>query len=172
MSEHYYGIKGLKTWATDDGGGYQCSVYRNGVKVAYIHNDGNGGPLDVDWASPEERDLFREERVIGKIEDPSTDHPEINDEIALAILVDEKTTLALLKRYCAKETVFTVEGDNPGAYRTFTVPFDPAKADRYHDTINKRYPGKTHTIFNELLPDMLADQERALKKPANGPRLG
>jgi hypothetical protein len=41
-------IKGLKTWATHDGGGYQFTLYEAGKKVLFVHNDGNGGCLDLD----------------------------------------------------------------------------------------------------------------------------
>jgi hypothetical protein len=41
-------IKGLKTWATHDGGGYQFNLYEDGKKVLFVHNDGNGGCLDLE----------------------------------------------------------------------------------------------------------------------------
>jgi hypothetical protein len=40
-------IKGFKTWATDDGGGYQFNLYHNKKKFAFVHNDGNGGCIDM-----------------------------------------------------------------------------------------------------------------------------
>ena len=43
-------IKGFKTWATDDGGGYQFNLYHNGKKFAWVHNDGNGGCIDMHFA--------------------------------------------------------------------------------------------------------------------------
>jgi hypothetical protein len=36
-------IKGLKTWKTDDGGGYQYTLMVDGRRAAFVHNDGNGG---------------------------------------------------------------------------------------------------------------------------------
>lgn len=42
-------IKGFKTWATDDGGGYQFNLYHNGKKFAWVHNDGNGGCIDINF---------------------------------------------------------------------------------------------------------------------------
>ena len=38
-------IKGLKTWTTYDGGGYQFNLYRNNKKVAFVHEAGVGGEL-------------------------------------------------------------------------------------------------------------------------------
>lgn len=40
-------IKGFKTWATHDGGGYQFNLYLDGKKFAWVHNDGNGGCVDM-----------------------------------------------------------------------------------------------------------------------------
>ena len=42
-------IKGFKSWQTDDGGGYQFNLYRNGKKFAWVHNDGNGGCVDINF---------------------------------------------------------------------------------------------------------------------------
>lgn len=40
-------IKGLKTWQTNDGGGYQFNLYHEGKKTAFVHNGGYGGCLEV-----------------------------------------------------------------------------------------------------------------------------
>ena len=40
-------IKGFKSWQTDDGGGYQFNLYLDGKKFAWVHNDGNGGCIDM-----------------------------------------------------------------------------------------------------------------------------
>lgn len=42
-------IKGLKTWKSRDGGGYQYTLLHNGKAVATVTNDGNGGPTDIHW---------------------------------------------------------------------------------------------------------------------------
>lgn len=43
-------IKGFKTWATHDGGGYQFNLYLDGKKFAWVHNDGNGGCIDIEFS--------------------------------------------------------------------------------------------------------------------------
>lgn len=48
-------IKGLKTWATHEGGGFQFSLYRDGKKFAWIHNEGNGGPLDITYEDTKDK---------------------------------------------------------------------------------------------------------------------
>ena len=46
-----FDIKGLKTWRSRDGGGYQYTLTHNGKAVATVTNDGNGGPTDIEWSS-------------------------------------------------------------------------------------------------------------------------
>lgn len=45
-----FDIKGLKTWRSRDGGGYQYTLTHNGKAVATVTNDGNGGCTDIDWS--------------------------------------------------------------------------------------------------------------------------
>jgi hypothetical protein len=40
-------IKAFKHWQTEDGGGYQFNLYHNKKKFAFVHNDGNGGCIDI-----------------------------------------------------------------------------------------------------------------------------
>ena len=44
-----FDIKGLKTWSSRDGGGYQYTLTHNGKAVASVTNDGNGGCTDIGW---------------------------------------------------------------------------------------------------------------------------
>ena len=41
-------VVGLKTWNTDDGGGYQGKLAIGGKSVITFHNDGNGGEMQID----------------------------------------------------------------------------------------------------------------------------
>ena len=43
-------IKAFKHWQTEDGGGYQFNLYLDGKKFAWVHNDGNGGCIDMNFA--------------------------------------------------------------------------------------------------------------------------
>ena len=46
-----FNIKGLKTWTSRDGGGYQYTLLHNGKAAATVTNEGNGGPTDIHWMS-------------------------------------------------------------------------------------------------------------------------
>lgn len=41
-------IKGLKTWQSRDGGGYQYTLYEGKKKVLFVHDEGRGGCLDLE----------------------------------------------------------------------------------------------------------------------------
>jgi N-acyl-D-aspartate/D-glutamate deacylase len=43
-------IKAFKEWNTYDGGGYQFNLYLDNKKFAFVHNDGNGGMIDIHFA--------------------------------------------------------------------------------------------------------------------------
>jgi len=42
-----YTIKNLKTWNTHDGGGYSCTLYCDGEKIALVLNEGVGGETQI-----------------------------------------------------------------------------------------------------------------------------
>jgi hypothetical protein len=42
-----YTIKNLKTWNTWDGGGYSCTLYCDGEKIALVLNEGVGGETQI-----------------------------------------------------------------------------------------------------------------------------
>lgn len=42
-----YTIKNLKTWNTHDGGGYSCTLYCDGDKIALVLNEGVGGETQI-----------------------------------------------------------------------------------------------------------------------------
>lgn len=44
-----YTIKNLKTFRSNDGGGFNASLYRDGTKVADVDDEGNGGSLMFHW---------------------------------------------------------------------------------------------------------------------------
>lgn len=43
-----YSIKSVKRFDTPDGGGFNCTLYENGKKVAYVYDEGRGGGLYFD----------------------------------------------------------------------------------------------------------------------------
>ena len=44
-----FDMKGFKTWRGMEGGGYQFTLLHEGSPVATVTEEGNGGPLRIDW---------------------------------------------------------------------------------------------------------------------------
>jgi hypothetical protein len=43
-----YSVKSVKFFDTPDGGGFNCTLFQDGKKVAYVHDSGMGGSLHYD----------------------------------------------------------------------------------------------------------------------------
>lgn len=135
-------VKGLSTWATDDGGGYQAVLCIDGRKVAVFTQDGRGGPLCWEledrvrfWAWAEQYGVS-EQQVI------PCDTP---IDTAAAELVDAYEHARQLRRWCRTKTLFTLPGDEPGTFRTIKAPF----SERAKAFILGKYPNAT--IINEAI---------------------
>lgn len=44
-----YTVKGLRTWDTHEGGGFQVTLCRDGKPVAVVTNEGKGGAFRFEW---------------------------------------------------------------------------------------------------------------------------
>ena len=164
MNNSNFTIKGFKTWATYDGGGYQFTLHLDGKKFAFVHNDGNGGDVQVDcfdinepkveclstWddktifkATPNYALLHNYVRSLpkwkgfdGKEEYTMTMGIWI-DEIVNQYEMDKK--LAKAKK---KGTTFKLLTDGNGVFRTLNV-LDVAKAKEYLDS---KFPNQYQLI--------------------------
>lgn len=150
MSRDDYSIKGLRSWNTDDGGGYECKLYLGNKKVADCLHDGTGDEVGIRFADSDEAQAF--DRFIK--DQPKRLYPAnlgggeytVNADIFIGDLVNEEQNRRVLKRYCAKKTLFRLEGDDPDeGWRTLSIPYDP-RAQAYLD---KKYPDRVKEIANK-----------------------
>ena len=136
-------IKGLKTWATHDGGGYQFTLYEAGKKVLFVHNDGNGGCLDLGCLDNgdflERLNAYCNSlppRVLSYEGLPSmTLH--MNAECFLEDLLSNYEQAKQIAKAKKKGVVFTLNGNTKEFY-TLSI-LDMAKAIDYLD---KKYPNQ------------------------------
>jgi hypothetical protein len=136
-------IKGLKTWATHDGGGYQFSLYEAGKKVLFVHNDGNGGCLDLeplDGGDFLQRLNAHCESLPARSMDyaglPNTTVP-VDAEIFLEELLSDYEQAKQIAKAKKKGIVFSLNGNAKEFYTLATL--DMAKAIAYLD---KKYPSQ------------------------------
>ena len=120
-------IKGFKTWNTDDGGGYQFNLYLDNKKFAYVHNDGNGGMIDMSFADSDSnwkespfktmwdkhvKSLGQWRSKFGDIHGSEfIDH---DTDTAIGILVKEYE----MSKYRKKGILFRLLDDSEGSFRT------------------------------------------------------
>jgi len=138
-------IKGLKTWTTYDGGGYQFNLYRNNKKVAFVHEAGVGGCLDIDWSDVQAKaDIEAYVKTLPKIE--MKDRPEGCEPVVLDASVDlfmEELVTAYewekkLSRYRKQNTLFRLLNDPEYSFRPLKT-LDLTKAKEFLD---KKYPNQ------------------------------
>ena len=129
-------IKGLKTWATSDGGGYQCNLYKDGKKIAFVHNEGNGSEIQIDWISCESEINAYVESL------PKVKCGEVEVDSTVGILIDDLVTEYEWQKKLAKHRkngiLFRFVTDSVDSFRTLKT-LDVAKAVEYLD---KNYPNK------------------------------
>jgi hypothetical protein len=119
-----FDIKGFKTWSTHDGGGYQFNLYLDGKKFAFVHNDGNGGMIDIEFDHPKNEDIwdeyvasFGQWDCLGSMIDHDTD-----------IVVDKLVNEYEMGKRRKKGILFRLVKDGESTYRTInTLDIDIAK---------------------------------------------
>jgi hypothetical protein len=125
-------IKGFKTWNTDDGGGYQFNLYLDNKKFAYVHNDGNGGCIDLkfydtkwmggQYTWEESPSLIVWNKYVKSLGQWKSSFGAINgvewfdhsDDTAIGILVKEFE----MSKYRKKGILFRLLTDSEGSFRT------------------------------------------------------
>ena len=133
-------IKGLKTWTTLDGGGYQFNLYRDGKKVAFVHEAGEGGCLRVDWFDPvAEKDI---QDYVKTLPDLKMEDMDIVVKMSVDIFLDDLVAEYEWQKKLAKHrkgaVLFRFLTDPAQSFRALKTP-DVAKAVEYLD---KKYPNQ------------------------------
>lgn len=131
-------IKAFKHWATDDGGGYQFNLYHNKKKFAFVHNDGNGGCIDIRFAdanyphnheTPFAKIWFDHVKSLGQWKSDfgainGTEWFDHDTDTAIGILVEEYE----MSKHRKKGILFRLLTDSDNAFRTIkTHDMDLAK---------------------------------------------
>jgi hypothetical protein len=131
-------IKGLKTWSTYDGGGYQYNLYRNKKKVAFVHNQGDGGCLQVEWFDPQVKEEIKGFVVTLPDWQAEGYSGKMTLDIFLEELVSDYEYQKVLAKHRKKGVLFRFLTDPVESFRTLKT-LDVAKAVEYLD---KNYPNK------------------------------
>lgn len=152
-------IKKFQSMRTDDGGGFSFDLYIDGVKAAFVIDEGNGGGVWPRWfdrmhgLSDLEKKFNEYVATLPPIplpedalESEKSFYPRPMDaETFLCQLVDDFEAKRQLRRWCSKKTVFRLPEDKVGEYRTINRKFDA----QVRDQIRRKYP--TAIIENEVV---------------------
>lgn len=132
-------IKGLKTWDTSDGGGYQFTLNVDGKKFAFVHNGGEGGPVDVEYFGVgSQARLEAHVASIPQYEFSGVSYTH-NVETFLDQLLENFEKEKLLAKAKRKGTVFRLTTDDRGTFRTLQGCTELAKAKVWLDG---KYPNQ------------------------------
>ena len=135
MEKQLFTIKSFKTWSTHDGGGYQFTLYYDGKKFAFVHNDGNGGWVEVNCENKEDQKRFDDyisslPKWKSSIDGSDMD---MTSDIFMDELVNEYELAKKLAKAKKKGTTFRLTTDKGNMFRTLNV-LDLSQAKQYLDS--------------------------------------
>ena len=136
MEKQLFTIKNFKTWSTHDGGGSQFALYYDGKKFGNVHNDGNGGWVEVNLIDSENEKQFNEFIKNLPKWKSSIDGSEMDmtSDIFMDELVNEYELAKKLAKAKKKGTTFRLTSDKENMFRTLNV-LDLTKAKEYLDLV-------------------------------------
>jgi hypothetical protein len=121
---------------------FSASIYLEGKRIGVVRNRGCGGPNEYTWT-----DNTAGRKVEAWAETQETDYEfEKLDQIIddLMMKAEEKKQL---RRYCKKQTLFVLAGDQDGSFRTIDHPFTP----EVKSFLDRKHGEKLERIVNEEL---------------------
>jgi hypothetical protein len=145
-------IKAFKDWATHDGGGYQFNLYYNKKKFAFVHNDGNGGMIEMEFSDGKHhmdndtpngkiwddyvKSLGQWKSSFGEIN--GTEWFDYDTDIAIGKLVEEYE----MAKHRKKGILFRLVNDSENSFRTIKTQ----DADLAVNQLDKMF-GKGNYLF-------------------------
>lgn len=117
MADTVYTFRGLRTWRGREGSGWQGTLYAGQVRVAFVHDDGNGGMHD--WQVHDPAALRAWEATV-----PARHAHSRQDDFDLAIarLADDTEAARKIARLCKSRTLFRLPDDAADTYREIRQP--------------------------------------------------
>ncbi len=169
MKTNGYEVKNVKTFVGMEGEGFNASLYKDGVRIAFVMDEATGGPYSYQWddrkadkvkindfdlkgdkitymGTPFQKELVDFMNTLPPIEDEHSDEPmRVDLDIFVGHLVDDFEHTKWLKRQCKKKTLFRLKGDPEDEYKTVTHPFNG----KVKEFLEKKYGEQVQEIINE-----------------------
>lgn len=147
-----YSVKGVKSFRGMDTDGYNCTLYRDGKKVAFVIEEGSGGEPMFDFVSRDaEAELQAFVKTLPKVKTTipiskdETEPFEYDEDMATFVgsLVDNYLEEQRLRKRCKNHLVIRL---NDGELYEYKFPYDPIKA---RPALEKHFGAKLVEILNE-----------------------
>lgn len=169
MNTEGFEVKNVKTFVGMEGEGFNCTLYKDGKRIAFVIDSAQGGEYQFQWVDHKlERvdiksfDLKGDEItykgtplekvVVDFVNTLPPEDVDFHDEtvrvdldIFVAHLVEQYEEAKQLKGWCRKKTLFVLKGDEGGHYRTVTAPY----GEKVKDFITEKYGDQVEEIINE-----------------------
>ncbi len=145
-----YTVKNVKNFQGREGTGFECSLYKDGKKIGTVTDIANGGEVDFYLDKGEKEILDTYCKTLPKTHHRSKLFPEGIErdcDYFVTELVDDFEKMKKYRKWCKKDTVYRIETDDKGFYRTIKKPYD----NWMKEHLEKRYKGQGLIIVNELI---------------------
>jgi len=165
-----YSVKNVKNFMGRDTYGFNCTLYRDGKKVATCIDDGNGGEIDIQWSGPvprtgasqeawkrwhewkdnEEKILVSHIQTLPKVKSEYGDGGDLTiDEgwfvTELVNKYERDKEIRKMRRQCQSKTLYRTPDQGKTQYYIHNAPF----VKQLGDALRKKY-GEDVELFNEV----------------------
>jgi hypothetical protein len=117
IGEAMYALTAIKLAGGEETPRFEATITKDGKKIGFVSNGGTGGPCSFHFQT---RQLREEFEAWIKANHPAEFEP---DDLWVYKQLDEHEHRKQLLRWSKKKTVFQLDGDKPGEFRTLKVPF-------------------------------------------------
>lgn len=129
---------------------FTATIYVDGKKVGEVSNDGHGGPNRYHFDAFDGKkgyEIEQELQAWANTQPPNKEFPflKVDLDMIVARLMDKEEESKQLRRWCKKETLFMLEGDAEGQWRTVKAPY----SDRVQAFLDNKYGSKVVRIANK-----------------------
>ena len=149
-----YNVKGVKSFRGMEGQGFNATLFRGKVKIAFVINEANGGCYHYDWFNRAEDKILRDyceslpREVVYDMDVP------VDPDMLVGALVDKYESDKKLSRLCKTSTLFRLKGDPEDGYQIYRkVLYNEAMkkflTEKYGDTIEEIFNERYQKEINE-----------------------
>lgn len=113
---HGYSAQKMNSFPTDDGIAWSAEIIKDGRKVLYAFNRGDGGETCFNVL---DQNLFKDFESLAK-----SIYPDESVGQLCGLIADSTETVERIKLQCKTHTLIEVKGDEPDTYRIISRKFD------------------------------------------------